>query len=115
MATLAERLFYLSESGDDPWDEAAPDWQHPATHLARSLAAAGFLIQAAREAKFLGTELFLENMVTHAIINNDDAFVDDNYDSDDNDVNNDDYSDNNDSDNNSDGDINDDGNNDDSS
>ena len=113
MATLAERLFYLAESGDDPWDEAAPDWQHPATHLARSLAAAGFLIQAAREAKFLGTELFLENMVTHAIINNDDAFDDD--DSDDNDVNNDDDSDSNDCDNNSDGDINDDGNNDDSS
>ena len=105
MDTLAERFFYLAESGDDPWDEAAPDWQHPATHLARSLAAAGFLIQAAREAKFLGTELFLENMVTHAIINNDDAFDDD--DSDDNDVN--------DSDNNSDGDINNDGNNDDSS
>jgi hypothetical protein len=61
-------LVFLAELEDSPWDggifDLDLDW-HSFSHSARSLAASLYLFEAAREAKFLGRRLFLENMVTH--------------------------------------------------
>ena len=51
-----------SNFGGSPWEEEF-HW-HSISHSVRSLAALCFLLQAAREAHFLGKKLFLENMVT---------------------------------------------------
>ena len=50
-----------SNFGGSPWEEEF-HW-HSISHSVRSLAALCFLLQAAREAHFLGKKLFLENMV----------------------------------------------------
>ena len=51
-----------SNFGGSPWEEDF-HW-HSLSHSVRSLAALSFLLQAAREAHFLGKNLFFENMVT---------------------------------------------------
>ena len=70
---LSKMSTVLADLEDDPWDNDGYgdddvgedlDWHQLPTHVLRSLAAVGFLIQAAAEAKFLGLELFSENMVT---------------------------------------------------